>query len=294
MSPAVNYNAQPLLILGCGYLGTQLAQQAIDAGHPVDVLTRNSRTLAALQQAGVSRAVQAELQSECWHAQLDPSHYHAICITVGSSESTPDGYRCSYIEGLQSVLRWANGSTARLLYTSSISVYGPSEGQWIDESTPPAPRDWRGETLLESENLLLQSERHRSTILRLGGIYGPGRDRFLRSGGSPSSRSNTPHYYLNLIHVHDAAEALLRTCLAQGSVSGIYNLTDNHPFLRNELDAFVREHDLVNPELAPQLAPTSRRRSAPPNRRIRSSRIQELLQWQPHHTSVFTFLPKRG
>lgn len=273
-----------LLILGCGYLGREVAQLALKAGFVVDTLTRNPKTAADLKLAGVRHSLQAELHDSSWHNAIDPAAYQAIYITVGSSESTPEGYRKSYIDGLHSVITWAQVCATHLIYTSSISVYGSSEGQWIDESTPPNPRDWRGHTLLESEQLLLDSHAQRSTILRLGGIYGPGRDRFLRSGkASPS-----PAYYLNLIHVSDAADALLRVAQASTQTAGIYNLTDNHPFYRHDLDAFVHEHGLNTTEPSSQSA-TQRRRS-PVNRRIGSTRIQELLSWKPHYRSVFAFL----
>lgn len=279
--------ASSLLILGCGYLGSELAQQAVCQGLEVDVLTRNPDTLALLKKCGVRRTVQATLQSHTWHPELNPAAYRAICLTVGSSESTPEGYHESYIKGVDSVRQWCEASATRVIYTGSISVYGPSDGSWIDESTAPEPRDWRGQTLLESEQLLRSVMNDRLTVLRLGGIYGPGRDRFLRSGGSADTTASNS-YYLNLIHVADAARAMLRTAVASHDVSGTYNLTDNHPFLRSELDAFVRKHELANP--ATNAVSGTRRRSAPANRRIRSTRIQTLLDWSPSFSSVYNAL----
>lgn len=273
-----------LLILGCGYLGREVVHLALKAGFAVDTLTRNTQTAADLKQAGVRHSLQAELHDSSWHSAIDPATYQAIYITVGSSESTPEGYRKSYLDGLQSVITWAQDCSTHLIYTSSISVYGSSQGQWIDESTLTNPRDWRGHTLLESEQLLLNSHAQHSTILRLGGIYGPGRDRFLRSGKASSS----PAYYLNLIHVSDAANALLRVPQFSTQAKGIYNLTDNHPFFRQDLDAFVLEHGLVTTEQSPQSV--GHRRKSPANRRIRSTQIQELLSWQPQYRSVFAFL----
>ena len=273
----------PVLILGCGYLGSRLALQAIEAGHFVDVLSRNPDVLRNMQAAGVRQAVQCQLQSRDWHKHLQATNYQCIFITVGSSESTPDGYRQSYIEGLQSILEWSGAFRGRFIYTSSISVYGPGDGAWFDECTPPAPSGWRGQIILESEGIVSSHPSAKVTILRLGGIYGPGRDRFLRSASS----SGSTDYFLNLIHVEDAARAMIRCGQAEGTLRNLYNLTDNHPFLREDLDQFVSKNLTAHTDQQSVSMPAKSHRSTPANRRIRSLNIQTDLDWKPTFPSVF-------
>lgn len=272
-----------ILILGCGYLGRRLVQQALSAGHQVEALSRNQATIAELCAMGIHKGHSSYLHSKDWHPQFIPSDYRVIFITVGSSESSPDGYRQSYIDGLNSVLNWCGGYHGKLIFTSSTSVYADSNGDWIDEKTAPGPRDWRGETMLEAEQLLGSHATAQAIAFRLGGIYGPDRNRFLLSRKSLTTSSD---YYLNLIHVDDAAKALLTAGLSDEPLCPIYNLTDNHPFTRRELQSYIEQH-------YPDRLLTSvngRRQSRSVNRRIRADLVQQHLGWTPNYASVFKAL----
>ena len=77
--------------------------------------------------------------------------------------------------------------------TSSTSVYGQRRGEYVDEDSPTHPTHFRGETLLASERLLAASGLS-SVVVRLGGIYGPGRASLIeraRSGSLRLRRTNT-------------------------------------------------------------------------------------------------------
>jgi len=272
-----------ILILGCGYLGRRLAQQALSAGHKVDALSRNRATIAELNAMGIHKGVSSYLHSKDWHRQFIPSDYHVVYITVGSSESTPEGYRQSYIDGLKSALDWSEGFRGRLIFTSSTSVYADSNGDWIDEMTAPAPRDWRGETILDTEKLLTSHSSAQTTAFRLGGIYGPERNRFLLT---QKPLPETSDYYLNLVHVQDAADALFKAGLINHPLSPVYNLTDNHPFTRSELQSYVQEH--YPDRLLPSVNGSRQSRSV--NRRIRADLVQQHLGWTPNYASVFEAL----
>jgi nucleoside-diphosphate-sugar epimerase len=278
-----------ILILGCGYLGHHLLRQASAEGLAVDAITRNADTLSALKLSGLRHGVQATLSSPSWHPSFDPAQYGCIFITVGSSISTPEGYRDSYVDGLSSILEWAGNSKTPMLYTSSVSVYGPADGAWVDESTPTLPESWRGEILLESERLLQQSLPKHHAIFRLGGIYGPGRNRFLQAAlaANRAVTASGPSW-LNLIHVEDAASAMLQWLRTAPLPIGTFNLTDNQPIDRAELDEWVRIH--CPPTSTPTSAVPPRPRAA--NRRIRSLRIQQALHWSPRYPNVLLALPE--
>lgn len=272
-----------ILILGCGYLGRRLAQQALSAGQKVDALSRNQATIAELDAMGIHKGFSSYLHSKDWHRQFIPSDYHVVYITVGSSESTPEGYRQSYIDGLKSALEWSAGFRGRLIFTSSTSVYADSNGDWIDEMTAPDPRDWRGETMLKAEKLLKNHPMAQTTTFRLGGIYGPDRNRFLLTQKPLAEPSD---YYLNLVHVQDAADALRKAGSSDQPLSPVYNLTDNHPFTRRELQSYVEEH--YPDRLLPSV--NGRRQSRSVNRRIRAELVQQHLGWTPSYSSVFEAL----
>ena len=269
-----------LLILGCGYLGTRILEQATRQGYTVDVLSRNPLTINELQQKGASAAVAAYLDSNDWHTKFSPTDYRAIIVSVGSSESNPEGYQQSYISGLQSVIKWSSAYQGKLFFTSSTSVYSRVSDQWIDENTPPAPDDWRGETILQAEQLLAGHPNSLATVFRLGGIYGQERSRFLTTRRPNNTGDNS---YLNLIHVNDAASAIIKAVAAEQDLAPLYNLTDNHPFTRRELQEYLLQRI---PDL-PESTAVRQHRTRITNRRIRSELIQKDLQWKPEYPSVF-------
>lgn len=274
-----------LLILGCGYLGTKLATLAVSRGWRVGALTRNPHTCQHLSSNGVHLTVEADLHSASWHEKLSASDWSVVVNCVGSGDGTPEGYRSSYVEGMHSILEWHLLSEPMLsfIYTSSASVYGDFEGAWIDESAPTLPASDQGRIILESEQIILsQSETLAHwNILRLGGLYGPERDSFLRARNPNPDAEYDP--FLNLIHVADACNAILRIAESPTSVrSRVYNLTDNHPTRRSEIDQWAQSR-------ATRLKPETSRRSFTkrPNRRISASAFMSDTGWAPQHLPPF-------
>ncbi|RME36190.1 MAG: hypothetical protein D6788_12145 [Planctomycetota bacterium] len=136
----------------------------------------------------------------------------------------------------------------RLVYTSSTRVYGRDDGSWVEEDTPPEPRDEKGRILLQSERIALaaftpsfprrdpdvarvSSRADRSvTVLRLGGIHGPGREAEPRIVAQAGTTRDDGNVYVNLIHRDDIVETVRR--LLRMPYHGVLNLTDGHPVLR--------------------------------------------------------------
>ena len=280
--------SQRLLILGCGYLGSRLAEAADHSEFTVDALSRNADTCRALQDLGVDRVLQSDLADTGWHGQVNPADYAAIVLCVGSAQSDQQGYRESYLDGTRSLIAWAQKDFhGKILYTSSISVYGDADSAWVDETTSPLPESWRGAIILESEQLLSRAFPRQSLIFRLGGLYGPGRNRFLRTREQSNPNPFSEHY-LNLIHVQDAAEALLHAIRLPNTGHSLYNLTDNHPVKRSELRDYLSTR---YPETETESTPTRRHRAPTPNRRVRSALIREDLSWNPVYPNVFDAIP---
>ena len=97
-----------------------------------------------------------------------------------SDARDPAAYRRAYVEGLVNLLARLPTPGPRVIFTSSTSVYGQDDGSWVDEASPTLPPRETGRILLEAEAALSGSGRDFS-ILRLGGIYGPGRTRLLET-----------------------------------------------------------------------------------------------------------------
>jgi nucleoside-diphosphate-sugar epimerase len=123
-------------------------------------------------------------------------------------------YEAVFLEGLHAMLAALDrAALQRVLLVSSSAVYGDHAGDWVDEDTPARPPGFNGAVLLEAERRL-EAQPVASTVVRLAGLYGPGRlqlvDR-LRAGRVVVPRG--PVHWANRIHVDDAAAAIAHLLL---------------------------------------------------------------------------------
>ena len=224
-------------IIGCGYVGTAVADYWQQQGHFITATTTSRERLGVLQEiasrATVMRgndlnAVQSVLQNQdTVVVSVAPTGDRLVNATV---------YEDTYLstaKNLAQALR-QNPSVKQLIYLSSYSVYGNRDGEWVDESSPVAPIGPRGEVLHEAEQILLQAESQRVCVLRLGGIYGPGRE-LIRSFGALAGQTlpGKGDRFINWIHLDDIVWAIEFARLNQ--LQGIYNLVDDSKLTVREL-----------------------------------------------------------
>ncbi len=282
-----SFSGKRLVIFGCGYVGSAVARAALAAGAQVEALTRNPEKAAALRALGLAKVVVAELSSSDWHRQIAGGPDYVVdCVSAGGG---PDGYRQSYVAGLQSILAWAMAGGApvgTLVYTSSTSVYPQGDGVTVDESAPAEGGTPNGRTIRESEILLQNAPANavgRYFILRLAGIYGPGRHHLLDQlrAGAPSLGGSGAHR-LNLAHREDIVSAILACLDAPPAVAnGIFNVADTAPAMRAEVVRWLAGR-LGRAMPAFDGAAGARRGGAPmPDRIISSAKIQRTLGWRP-------------
>jgi len=273
-----------LFVAGCGYVGSEVARRGINQGLRVTTLTRNPAKAAALQAEGIETIV-ADLADESWHAQL-PTEVDFVLNSVSSGGGDVENYRRSYYEGMVSILKWAaKAKVGTFVYTSSTSVYPQGDGATVDETAPLGePADERTQWLISTENLLRESDTmERAFILRLAGIYGPGRHHVLDQVRAGEALAGSGDYRLNLIHRDDAATAVWVAFGAPSEVRGtVYNVADDCPVPKAELAAWLAAQ-LGQP--SPQFDPTlpSRRRRIVPDRVILNAKIKQELGWRPRY-----------
>jgi nucleoside-diphosphate-sugar epimerase len=146
-----------------------------------------------------------------------------------------------YVEGLNNVLAVTADRIDHLIYVSSTSVYEQDQGEWVDESTNCRPTRPNGRICLAAESIVWKhfppnpaKTSPRANVLRLSGLYGPGRllarVEQLRSG---ETLSGNPEAFLNLIHVDDAARAVL-ACTDRGKPGATYLISDDLPLTRRQ------------------------------------------------------------
>ena len=149
-----------------------------------------------------------------------------------------------------------------MLFVSSTAVYAQGAGEWVTETSLAEPPAFNGRVLLESEREL---DGHAgATVLRLSGLYGPGRDALLRK--ARAGEAGGPHW-TNRIHVDDAAAALSHL-LALPSPQRLFLGNDDAPCLEHEVQAWVRDREGL-PALGSRQGPVTGRRMA--NTRLRGS-----------------------
>ncbi len=140
-------------------------------------------------------------------------------------------------EGGDPVLDWFGGAIAeaprlkRIVYLSTIGVYGDHGGAWIDEDLRPVPESERGRTRLTVEDrwLALGARAARQVaVLRLAGIYGPGRNSIADLRDGSARRIGKPGQVFNRIHVDDIGRAI-SAALLHDEVGGTWNIADDEP-----------------------------------------------------------------
>lgn len=281
-----NLSGRRLVIFGCGYVGTAVARQAVEGGLRVTALTRNPGVAAALEGLGVETVV-ADLAGDDWHARI-PSGADFVLNCVSSGGGGLENYRRSYVAGMRSVLAWAaQRGVGTLAYTSSTSVYPQGGGVVVDEN---APTDGAGESaliLLEAEKLLGEKSAaaptvQRAFILRLAGIYGPGRHHLLdllRTGAEEIAGSGD--HRLNLIHRDDVARAVWAVFQAPAVVTGgIFNVADDGAATKTEIVGWLANR-LGIPAPRFNGEPAQSRRRTPPDRIIANAKLKAELGWRP-------------
>jgi nucleoside-diphosphate-sugar epimerase len=221
---------QRRLIIGCGYLGRRVARHWTAQGGTVFALTRSPDHAEEFRHWGLTPMV-GDITNAASLAGLP--QVDTILFAVGLDRGTGQSQRDVFVGGLDNVLNQIQGPLRRLIYISSTSVYGQNLGEWVDESSECRPESPNGQVCLDAERLL-QQKVPQANILRLAGIYGPGRVvariEALRAGQTPEGN---PNAWLNLIHVDDAVAAVL-ACERRGAPGETYLVCDDHPCRRRE------------------------------------------------------------
>ncbi|QAV70158.1 SDR family NAD(P)-dependent oxidoreductase [Salinibacterium sp. UTAS2018] len=212
-----------VVIAGCGDLGIEVGLRFSALGHSVLGLRRSIEKLPP-EIAGQS----VDLSSRVPTLPADTS---VVVIAVSPDERTREGYLATYVDSVRNIAAAIERDCAaapRVVYVSSTAVYGVGDGSWVDESTPATPTTETATVLREAEELLLESVAN-STVLRLAGIYGPGRTRQIdRIRAGDEAVAHTP-YFTNLIHRDDAAEAIVHLATMGAEPADIYIGVDNEP-----------------------------------------------------------------
>lgn len=213
-----------MVILGCGYSGTAIAEAALAVGATVAGTARTKEKTKLLDERGIrgmvfdGNALSAGLITELAQAT------HLV-------QSIPPGL------GGDPLLNLTRGRLRELCprlewigYLSTVGVYGDAAGGWVDEDTHVNPKPGRSQERVEAETAWLAEGKAAQVpvaVLRLAGIYGPGRNAFVNLARGSARRIVKKDQVFNRIRVEDIAGVTL--FLAEANQAGTFNVTDDEP-----------------------------------------------------------------
>src|SRR5262245_38675146 len=194
-----------ILIVGAGYVGLPLGEQLANEGHEVYGMRRSQIDSIKGVHPLVGDITDLEGLKKL------PTNWDWVVNTISSSKGGADDYRRVYLDGTRNIVEWLSGSGVHnYICTSSTSVYGQTDGSLVNEASPTEPKSETSRILVETEELLLRQRNIPAVILRVAGIYGPGRghlfQQFLRGEASITGEGSR---YLNMIHRDDVVRAII-------------------------------------------------------------------------------------
>lgn len=269
-----------VLIVGCGYVGLPLGVELIRQGHEVFGLRRSA--VDALKSAGITPLVADITQPETL-ASL-PRDFDWVVNCAASGGGSAEDYRRLYLQGTRNLIEWlAAAPPKKFVYTSSTSVYGQNDGSLVKESSPTEPQTETAQVLVETEKLLLEAARTKqfpSVILRVAGIYGPGRGhwfkQFLRDEAKIEGKGER---ILNMIHLEDVGGVVM-AALKNGRAGEVYNAVDDEPVSQLKFFEWLGGAlDKPLPPSVPEDAEANRKRGVT-NKRVSNRRLKMELGYQ--------------
>jgi nucleoside-diphosphate-sugar epimerase len=217
-----------ILIIGCGAIGLQLADVLSDNGHQVTGLKRHPPTLSAskIKYFTADITFRAEINN------LD-TDFEQLFFIVSPDGRNEKSYRDIYEIGLDNLLNRFSQAACNLnwIFVSSTSVYGQSQGEWVDENSLAQPDNITSKIIRQAEQKLMDANPN-NIIVRFAGIYGSGREYLLRMARQAPLIQRDPPYFTNRIHQLDCINILsflLEKQLIGLSLEQCYLASDDNP-----------------------------------------------------------------
>src|SRR6266480_866520 len=257
-----------ILIAGCGYLGEATADLFHSAGWSVEGWVHSKESSARLSVKPYSiRVLDVSQRGE---VTKRAGVFDAVIHCASSRGGDAEAYRQIYLNGAHHLLE--TFPKARILFTSSTSVYAQRDGSWVTEESETKPLRDTGRILSEVEKVVLEKD---GIVARLAGIYGPQRSallsKFLNGTATIDPQSDR---FVNQVHRDDIALALflLLNREAQESLQ-IYNVVDDQPILQSECYRWLAQR--LNRPLPPIRKSEQPRKRGDTNKRVSNAKLHQ-------------------
>jgi len=257
-----------VLVAGCGWLGTEIARTLAARGDRVTGIRRDPGRARELLAIGVE-PLALDLAAPGAVDRIPGVDAIVACQAAGADGEGP--YRTAYVTANLALLAAAaRGGTRAFVYTGSTGVFGQRDGSDVHEATPPAPASPAAAVLVEAEALVrgASSRGLRPAVMRLTGLYGPGRAGIVervRSGRLALGPGDGA--WMNFCHRADAV-AFVLAALDRGAPGALYHGSDSRPARRREVVEWVSRRLGIDPPRTDAPAADG------PDRRILSERTR--------------------
>lgn len=264
-----------IFVAGTGFTGSRILQHLNGLGHEVVGMNRSG---ICDEVSGLPVVPVDVLSGEGLEALAEQEPVDLLISTLsGSSLKDPDAYRTLYVDGprrIADALRWKQAPRVWIL--GSTGVYGESEGEWVNEEVPARPLHAKGQVQLDAEEALHASF-DQSCVLRLSGLYGPGRTRLVRQALRKRPFFKTD-IWSNQIHGDDVAHVVGQLVQMRTPPPGLLLVSDDAPTQRKEIFTWIREQldcpDGVYDEDHPNLRGADRGNKRISNQKLRSLGVE--------------------
>jgi len=256
-----------VLIAGCGDIGCQLGSLLVQQNHTIYGIRRNVEDIPD----SIS-PIQADLALKLPEI---PSDIDYVFYIASAGKYKDSAYYQAYVLGVQHTLEaMQNKNIKRLFFISSSSVFGQSDGEKVDETSPTSDANFSTKRLLEGEALINESKTP-STVIRFGGIYGPGRTHLIDLVQSGKAHC-MEDVWSNRIHSADCAGMLAHLMNYDirnpEKVESLYVGVDNQPTPSCEVYDWLAEQ-LCVPDVE-HIEPKESSRQMRSNKRLSNARIK--------------------
>ena len=235
-------------ILGCGWYGMALAKHLIKQGYTVKGSTTTSHKLQLLTDASI---LPYQVSFEPGHKEFNPDFFVCDVLIISIPPKRRAGEAGLYAEKLKAVVHAIQeNAVKKVIFVSSTSVYADRNFK-VDETSIPSPDSESGKALLEAENILKAQSAFKTSVLRFGGLFGPGRDpgRFF-AGKKNIANGKAP---VNLIHLNDCV-GITEAIIAKDAFGHTFNAcSSQHPEKMQFYTGTAQKSGFETPEFIPEL-----------------------------------------
>ncbi|HEX5691788.1 MAG TPA: NAD-dependent epimerase/dehydratase family protein, partial [Roseiflexaceae bacterium] len=234
------------LIAGAGgYVGSRLAEYLLAQGHYVRGLVRDADADVVQDLASRGMAV--------WQGDItQPESLIGVANTIervfnltARSILENGSVRRVFVDGNRNLIAACSRarSVQTYVFTSNVAAYGDRGDEWLTEDSPVAPCYPLGEVMVEAEQAimdLVRAHHFPAIILRVGSVYGPGRDFVESVASGTATLIGDGRNYLSHVHVDDLVFSLEQIA-QQGQPGAVYNVADDEPIRAQEFYSEIRQ-----------------------------------------------------